>query len=343
MCNESRNAECRMSNVERGRSFGIRNSSFYVLLCLGLMPAGGARCLAADSPLPLAPAARVPAEIEAAHTASPPEPQARAKPAAKRGTLADAIIKAFVGDPVAEQRQAQAAQEQQLQAKEAECRPQFQQSLYIELTFLRRVCKPEAKVFLDVAKAAQMELHAPLRKYVRAVYAPEIQGNVVREPGQAPPTPDDPRSAVQKMLLPLAERKMGPEKALLYRQECDKRAGARKHAAIVNLVAALDERLVLTAAQRAKLVDSLSAKYDKSWEQHFEMLGDQYWNLPRVPEQSILPLLDAKQKNVWQETVKPSGEEWSVDLVDTMEIDDVGEVAELQEIAKMVEGVKDGR
>ncbi len=306
-----------------------QSSEWMVLVCLGLMPAGGGRCVAADPPLPQAPTARVPVEIEPARKVPPPARQAPAKPAAKKGTLADAIIKAFVGDRDAQQRQAQAAQEQQLRALETENRPQFEHALYIELAFQRRACKPDAKAFVEIAKAAKAELHVPLRKYVVALNSPRPDA-----------TADDPRAAVQKMLMPFAERALGQEKARLYRQECDKRMEARKHAAVMNLVAALDERLVLTAAQRAKLVESFAAKYDKSLEQQFEVLGDRYWCLPPIPDESILPLLSREQKRVWQELAKPSADEWSVDEMDSRDVGN--ESAELQEIAKMAEGVKDG-
>jgi hypothetical protein len=310
-------------------------SSGTALLCLALLPAGDGRCRAADPPPLEAPAP--PANVQVfpdgtviVEDEAPERPQpAPVKPPAKRITLAELITNVFVGDRKAEQRRAQAIQDQQRRALEAQFRPQFKQSLYIELAFLRRACKPDAKVFVDVAKAANAELHVPLRKYVAMIST------------RPDATTDDPRTAMQKLLMPLAEAKLGAEKARLYRQECDKRTEARKHATVVNLVAVLDERLVLTSGQRAKLVESLSAKYNKSWEQYCEMNGDFSQFLPSIPEQSIIPLLSRQQKSAWQETLKQNGE----GLVDDLEFGfaDVGESAEIQEIAKMVEDGKHGR
>jgi hypothetical protein len=305
-----------------------------VLFCLGLMLAGGVRCLAADPRLPQSPASRIPAEIERKNA---PQAQpagggavatvnyviAPANPAPKPTTLTDAVIGAIFGNQAAVQQQAQAAENQQLQAVEAELRPQFQQMLNTELAFMRRSCKPDANVLRDIAKAAKADLHAPVHDYAVAANSPRA-GVVV----------DDPRAAVQKLLMPLAEKKLGAEKARLYRQECDKLAEARKHAAIMNLVAALDERLVLTSQQRAKLVESFTAKYDKSWEQQYQMFGIQY--LPPIADQSILPLLDVKQKIVWQDTSKQQQNgEWSVDTVDFAGGNAIQEVAPVEEEDKL--------
>ncbi len=161
-------------------------------------------------------------------------------------------------------RRAQAAEDQNIRNLEAQFRPQFQQLLYVELAFLRRACKPDAKPFAEVAKAAKADLRVPLREYV-------VSRSGARQVTGGGPNAADPRLEIRKLLVPLVEAKLGPEKARLYRQECDKRTEARKHAVVMNLVAALDERLVLTAQQRAKLVQSLSANYENAWDQYLEM------------------------------------------------------------------------
>ena len=75
---------------------------------------------------------------------------------------------------------------------------------------------------------------------------------------------------------------------------------------VLNVVAALDERLVLTAQQRAKLVQSLSANYQHAWDQLLEELAFSNQNsLPSIRDESIVPLLDDRQKSVWAQAVKP--------------------------------------
>lgn len=327
-------------------------------MCCALISAAAARCLAAD-PLPrdgAAPAVRGPAavlraieldvndtsgEIPATNRdndgkvavrgltviANAALLPAEAAPAAKEApSLLEAIGNALANDPGGKRRLAAiaAAEELQIRQAEAQWRPQFEQNLYIELALLRRACKPDAKLFAEVAKAAKAGLHVPLRQYVRAV---DFQGYQAEA--------NDPRSAVQKLLVPLAERKLGPEKARLYRKECDQLAESRKHAAIMNMVVALDQRLVLTAAQRAKLVEVLSAKYTPFREAPLD-----YNSL--LVDQVVVPLLNEKQKQVWQETPRQNDEE--NDAADVMiDAPDLGEAAETQEIARMVQEVKDGR
>jgi len=326
---------------------------------LGLASVDDARCVAADPSPPRASAA--PPSKKAGPASNRPRPAgaaaysaapnnaapaskkkaAPAQPAANGGSFLDAIVTAISGAPVgekgraaiAQQEQArQAAVDQNLRNIEAQFRPQFDQLLYSELAFLRRSCKPDAKPFVEIAKAAKADIRVPLREYISTVYGPQVLGNagVQRDAATA-----DPRMAMQKLLMPLAEAKLGAEKTRLYRQECDKRMEARQHAVVMNLVAALDERLVLTAQQRAKLVESLSPKYDSSWESYCEIYtsNPQYW--PSISDQLIVPLLNEKQVSIWQQAMKPNFGRMFHNV-------QIGADPELQEIAHMVEEVKDG-
>jgi hypothetical protein len=284
------------------------------------------------APTPAKPVRARPVGVAAARVLAVP-----AQPAAKQGNLVDAIVNAFGGNEGANQRRAQAVQDQNLRNLEAAYRPQFQQLLYSELAFLRRACKPDAKPFVDVARAAKADLRVPLREYVTAMNAPRIIMNGRVQPVQPHSGTDDPRQAIENLLTPLAEAKLGAEKARLYRRECEKRAEVRKKAAVMNLVAGLDERLVLSAQQRAKLVESFSKNYDDAWEQFFEVYGGFNNFFPSIPDASIVPLLDEKQKSVWQETSHVSGRVFGM----VFRGNQFGEAGELLDIAHMVEDVKD--
>jgi hypothetical protein len=297
-----------------------------VLLCLGLIPASDANCFAADPPAAQARAAPAPPKAE-------PPP---AKPAAKRETLLGAIIDAFGGDRDRNVEPEPAIDDPNIRNMEAQFRPQFQQLLYVELAFLRRECKPDAKTFAEVAKAAKADLRVPLRKYASQWWARQRQG------GRGDSNAVDPRSEIRKLLMPLVEAKLGPEQARLYRQECDTRAEARKHAVVVNLIAALDERLVLTAPQRAKLVESFSTNYETAWDQYLEMFAYNNSNyLPSIRDESIAPLLDEQQKSIWGEIAKQNGQVFFGQIIrDPLG----GEAAtEIQEIAHIAEEVQDGQ
>ncbi len=303
------------------------------LVCLGLTSAVASRSLAEDlAPQPAAGLQGGASFFDGAAYFAPDEEDAVApaareadRPPAQAGkpvSLLEAVVRAIADDPsgrkhrAAVEKQRKAAEEQRILQGEADSREEFEQMLYVELSFLRRTCKPDPKLFVEIAKAAKAGVHVPLRQYVRAQQAQEQGG-----------APADPRLVVQKLLAPLAEAKLGREKARLYRRECDTRAAACKHAAMLNLVADADQRLVLTAAQRATLAGLLSA----------------FGVCDSIPDAAIMPLLNAKQKLVWQASSQQRGgqyenDEWAVDFGP-----DAGEATEIQEIARLVQEVKDGR
>jgi len=307
--------------------------AWIVLLCLHLTLADRTACHAAEPYQAATPAAVVPVAV--APTAAAPAADVPAKaeakaaaPAKKRG-LMGTILKALGDDSEERAKRAKAAEDQNIRTWEAEIRPQFQQLLYVELAFVRRVAKPDAKTFAAIAKSADAGLEAPLREFVVANYISPRRGSERANVA-------DPRSAMQKLLSPLVKEKLGPEKVELYRQECDKRAEARKHAVIMNLVAVLDERLVLTAPQRAKLVQSLSANYEHSWDQFYEVYGIRSQYLPSIRDKSIVALLDDQQKSVWKQTNKIEGETVSSQIMTDNNMPD-GVATEVQEIAQIIE------
>jgi len=314
--------------------------SWAVLLCLGLMPAAHALCFAADPPAApaynlTAPPARAPAAVLRKVEA--------AKPAGNRGLLGT-IVEALGDDRDADMRRRRviedqnarnmaAVGDQNVRTMEVRLRPQFQQLLYVELAFLRRACQPDAKPFAEVAKAAKAELQAPLHEYVVTRYSATSRPR----PGS---NSADPRSEVKKLLMPLVEAKLGPEKTRLYRQECEKRAEARKHAVVLNLVALLDERLDMTAQQRAKLVESFSANYESGWDPFVEIYGLSNPSLfPSIRDESIIPLLDERQKGMWEQAQKLNGAQFVGRIVRSP----MSDAAEIQEIAHIAEEVQDGR
>ncbi len=336
--------------------------SWIVLPCLGLLPAGDAGCPAADPPPAEAPAqadpqnARIhrlvvvdavvfddavpaPPKAEPAQNTytggtvvaaanAPPQTEAQpAQPAAKKASLLGSIFDAL-GDAAGNGPSGiQAIDEQEVRNMEANSRPGFQLLLYVELAFLRRACKPDAKPFAEVAKAASAGLNVPLRQFAVSCYRAQRGGEGVHAA--------DPRFLMQKLLMPLVEAKLGPEKARLYRQEWDDRAEARKHAVVLNVVAALDARLALTGPQRAKLVQSLLTNYQRGWDPYLDSSGPSEWSqLPAIRDESIVPLLEGRQKSVWKQAVKQD-----IDDVDGDEIlqnsiaGDSPEIAEIAQIA----------
>ena len=105
-----------------------------------------------------------------------------------------------------------------------------------------------------------------------------------------------------------------------------------------NLVATLDDKLALSAEQRVKLVQSISAHYEESWGQNLSMVvvGRQSGDLPVSSEQAIVSLLDEKQKDAWK-----LAQEQGLETTDSTTVFDAsGEPAELQEITRIAEEPK---
>ena len=148
-------------------SLSRRWPSWIILLCW-LTPADATSCFAADPPPPARPVDAKPGAAAAPRMAEKKRPD----PPANRGSLLGAIVEAMGGDLDGNRRRAQAAEEQTVRNMEPQFRPQFQQLLYCELAFLRRVCKPDPKSFAEVAKAAKAGLQAPLREYIVSRWVP---------------------------------------------------------------------------------------------------------------------------------------------------------------------------
>jgi hypothetical protein len=268
-------------------------SSWVVLLGMSLTAADAA-CFAADNPYLPAPAPTAPVVRKAA--------PARPQPVKAERSLLDALSSALQGadDRNNRNRQALRADDPEIRALETQLRPQFQQFLYVELAFLRRVCKVDAKAFVEVAKGAKPGLRATVRQYAVA------QAALMRQRNDERSETVDPHTLVQRLLTPLVEAKLGAEQAQHYRQECEKRAEGRKRAVVLNLVATLDDRLVLTAEQRAKLVESLSSDYQSGWEQFSRIFAANAQYLPSIRDDVIVPLLNERQKGVWRQATKVS-------------------------------------
>ena len=67
----------------------------------------------------------------------------------------------------------------------------------------------------------------------------------------------------------------------------------------------------------------------------FAFNGDYF---PAIPEQSIVPLLDEKQKDVWQDASRMNGRvRFGVAINSGFQF---GEAAEIQEISRMVQDVQ---
>ena len=278
--------------------------------------------------LPLPPMRRGPSRFRRRPPPKKKAAPARAQPAKKGQSLINKLAGAL---EAAEDRNAR-NDEPNIRNLETQFVPQLQQLLYVELALLRRVCHVDQKPFVELAKAAKASLPVAVREYAVA------QNAIMMGRRQNVADAVDPRSQVEQLLAPLVESTLGSEQAQLYREECDKRVESRKRAVVLNLVVTLDERLVLTAEQRAGLVQSLSSNYQNAWDQWLQISAFNTQYVPSIRDESVVPLLDERQKIVWRQTRKQdfNGVHFGQPGIS-------GEAAEIQEIARLVEEASDDR
>lgn len=182
---------------------------------------------------------------------------------------------------------------------------QFKQLSKTELNFVRAVCQPNAEQSKKIKAASDAGLKVAVKKFA------EIQKQMQQgiRAGQEPQWPD-PRKLMADVLLKSVKETMPADQAQRYEAELEKRAAARKRAALLNLVAKLDKDLVLTGDQRGKLTETLSSNWKDAWCQQLEvfMYGDTY--MPLLPDAQVIPVLTDKQKQIWNSIPKQHNQIW---------------------------------
>ena len=182
---------------------------------------------------------------------------------------------------------------------------QFRQLSKTELSFVRAVCQPNAEQSKKIKAASEAALKTAVKKFT------EIQKKMQQgvRAGEQPEWPD-PRKLMSDALLKSVKESMSAEQAKRYEVELEKRAAARKRAALLNFVAKLDKDLVLTADQRGKLTEALDKNWKDSWCQQLEvfMYGDSYF--PALPDAQVIPVLTDKQKQIWNGIPKQQNQIW---------------------------------
>lgn len=218
-----------------------------------------------------------------------------------------------------------------LQRLEQQCRSQYRKLLCTELGFARRTCGLEGRKLLEVAKAARVRLDGAVK---------EFAAEHVAAPGRGAGRLSELRALVQLHLAEVLDE-LSPQQAKRYPAECEKHAAAVRRTVVLNLVARLDEQLVLTAEQREKLVRSLLSDYRPGWDQWLTLLAHNVRFVSAIPDGLVVPLLNDAQKRVWQQIPKQSYFIEGLDLSDAFPVpaDDL----EMQEVMRIVEEVENGK
>ena len=165
--------------------------------------------------------------------------------------------------------------------------PQFRRLCKMELHFMRTVCQPTRPQYEKIAGDAEAAMTETIRKYA-AIW----HGGVNNDQS-------DPQTPIADAIAKSVRANLTPDQATRYQKELDQRAAARKRVTLLNLVAAVDNVLVLSAEQRARLGAVLETNWDASWD-HPQWLFNLWYYFPPMPDDKIMPLLTENQKAAWR-------------------------------------------
>jgi hypothetical protein len=169
--------------------------------------------------------------------------------------------------------------------------------LQVELRFLKKVCAPAPEQMQHLRQEGLKQLE----ETAKAFHLDETPG------------PKDPRRLVQERLARLVRSTLSQAQALRYEAEIQKRTTSLREVCARNLVVALDQELGLTQFQRQKLCAELAANWDDSWT--MTVIQGSFVNsswLPNVPDELVLPYLDAEQRLLWNTLPKRGNTVWSL-------------------------------
>jgi hypothetical protein len=178
-----------------------------------------------------------------------------------------------------------AAEEAIVKQVEQQYAGQFRQMYKSELHFMRVVTEPTRQQFEKIAADAEPGNKAAMRSF-----AMSMRG-MARDQG-------DPRSIVAAAIAKAVKETLSPEQAARFQKEIDLRTAAHKRLFVTNLVAMIDQVVILQPEQRDRLAKVLIENWDDSWQMQILMYGGQYF--PAMPDAKIVPILSDAQRQVWQ-------------------------------------------
>lgn len=218
-----------------------------------------------------------------------------------RETLDEVMRRAAARRRAAAER-AEAAQREQFVRQQAQ---QFKDMLeplrVVELAFVRRTCgslAPEARA--EVLAASQQAIREVAERVARMQF----------EGGGDEKGPVDVRREIHEKVVAALQPRAAPEEFAAYERESGLRQERRAEAARMQIVAKLDERLGLTAAQRRDVLDDLRANWRPAWIRELEDHGVMSNDMPLAPDfaaASIEPHLDPGQQRQWRQWSEAAG------------------------------------
>lgn len=188
---------------------------------------------------------------------------------------------------------------------ERQFKPQFNWLMTAELSFINRTCNLTLPQRQKIQAAREDCLKAATRKYAMSQNR-MMRGGFGRQLNMV----HHPTELLHLALAKPLKQALQSEQWDAYREEMTKRSAYRKHVAVENVVAMIDERLVLTVQQRKKLRELLEKNWQAGWVQSVELLMNGNRNLPNIPDRFVSPALNETQKEVWRAIPKQNYMVW---------------------------------
>jgi hypothetical protein len=200
-----------------------------------------------------------------------------------------------------ERRAAARSRREQLERQARHVEQLLQPLLRAELEMVRSICEDlTSEARREVLEAARGEVE----RLAQEMAAQQIAGNPATSAG-------DPRSQLHGRIITALAAHVTADTLDSYRQEHDQRVRRRAEAARVRIVAKLDARLDLDAAQREAILADLREGWESSWLRELDDRGGLVINgLPVCPDYAdsrIAPHLDPRQLELWRTWSRTAG------------------------------------
>jgi len=187
-------------------------------------------------------------------------------------------------------------------ALQQQIRKTLEPMLKAELSFANRVAKPSDEERRALIAAAVKLLDQFANEFAqkqdrneRQMWLQGMQRVVIGGPRDT----EDPHEMIERGVAKLVAEMLPAEKVAAYKKQADLRDAFRRDATVANLVAQLDEKLILAPEQREKITVALTEHWDAKRAPQIESfsLGRNYF-LP-VPKQWVRPELTAAQQTLF--------------------------------------------
>jgi len=224
---------------------------------------------------------------------------------------------------------------------------QFRPVLRTELSLANRVCKFTDEQRTAAIAAGKAWLHDFVRDYVKN-QGQAAQG-VVFLGGMRRNANADPRRSIEEGVAAAVKKIVTAEQYAAYEAELAHRRDFYKQAAVENLVAMIDQRLLLSAKQRKAIAKSLTSNWDDVWAPQIESLTHMGNYLPAIPDERVTPHLSDQQITLWQGIQKVSfGHHFAANvqwidggqIIDDIDLDEGDEAAADGDAAHLGDGRK---